>query len=86
MKITIVFLNGRWILNDYLLPFLTLGNSDFKTITLEIYYAKMTSGQFGSPWETLFPAVLIAILPLVVLFLLFQKHFVKGVTSWAVKS
>ena len=86
MIITIVILNGMWIWNDYLLPFLTLGNSDFKTITLEIYYAKMTSGQFGSPWETLFPAVLIAILPLVVLFLLFQKHFVKGVTSGAVKS
>ena len=36
MIITIVILNGMWIWNDYLLPFLTLGNSDFKTITLEI--------------------------------------------------
>lgn len=80
MTITIIILNGMWIWNDYLLPFLVLETSDFKTITLEIYYVKMTAGQYVSPWETLFPSVLIAI------FLLFQKHFVKGVTAGAVKS
>lgn len=86
MTITIIILNGMWIWNDYLLPFLVLETSDFKTITLEIYYVKMTDGQYVSPWETLFPSVLIAILPLIVIFLLFQKHFVKGVTAGAVKS
>ena len=86
MTITIIILNGMWIWNDYLLPFLVLETSDFKTITLEIYYVKMTAGQYVSPWETLFPSVLIAILPLIVIFLLFQKHFVKGVTAGAVKS
>ena len=85
MTITIIILNGMWIWNDYL-PFLVLETSDFKTITLEIYYVKMTAGQYVSPWETLFPSVLIAILPLIVIFLLFQKHFVKGVTAGAVKS
>ena len=83
---TITIMNGMWIWNDYLLPFLVLETSDFKTITLEIYYVKMTAGQYVSPWETLFPSVLIAILPLIVIFLLFQKHFVKGVTAGAVKS
>ena len=86
IKPTIIILNGMWIWNDYLLPFLVLETSDFKTITLEIYYVKMTAGQYVSPWETLFPSVLIAILPLIVIFLLFQKHFVKGVTAGAVKS
>ena len=86
MTITSIILNGMWIWNDYLLPFLVLETSDFKTITLEIYYVKMTAGQYVSPWETLFPSVLIAILPLIVIFLLFQKHFVKGVTAGAVKS
>ena len=86
IKPMIIILNGMWIWNDYLLPFLVLETSDFKTITLEIYYVKMTAGQYVSPWETLFPSVLIAILPLIVIFLLFQKHFVKGVTAGAVKS
>ena len=45
MTITIIILNGMWIWNDYLLPFLVLETSDFKTITLEIYYVKMTAGQ-----------------------------------------
>ena len=83
---TVAIINALWIWNDYLLPFLVLGTSDLKTLTLEIYYVKMTAGQYGSPWETLFPSVLIAILPLIVIFLLFQKHFVKGVTAGAVKS
>ena len=84
--ISVGILEAMWVWNDYLLPFLVLETSDFKTITLEIYYVKMTAGQYVSPWETLFPSVLIAILPLIVIFLLFQKHFVKGVTAGAVKS
>lgn len=77
MTITIIILNGMWIWNDYLLPFLVLETSDFKTITLEIYYVKMTAGQYVSPWETLFPNVLIAILPLIVIFLLFKSILLK---------
>ena len=83
---TVAIIDAMAFWNDYLLPFLVLETSDFKTITLEIYYVKMTAGQYVSPWETLFPSVLIAILPLIVIFLLFQKHFVKGVTAGAVKS
>ena len=55
--VTVIILNAMWIWNDYLLPFLVIGNSDFKTLTLEIYYAKMLSGQYGNPWELIFPAV-----------------------------
>lgn len=63
MMVTVIILNSMWIWNDYLLPFLTLGTSDIKTLTLEVYYAKMTAGQFGSPWEIIFPSVLIAVIP-----------------------
>lgn len=77
MTITIIILNGMWIWNDYLLPFLVLETSDFKTITLEIYYVKMTAGQYVSPWETLFPSVLIAILPLIVIFYFFKSILLK---------
>ena len=85
MTITIIILNGMWIWNDYLLPFLVLETSDFKTITLEIYYVKMTAGQYVSLWETFFkrsdcnPTIDCNIFT-------FQKHFVKGVTAGAVKS
>ena len=60
-------------------------NSDFKTLTLEIYYAKMLSGQYGNPWELIFPAVLVSIIPIIIVFLSLQKYFVKGVSDGAVK-
>ena len=84
--VTVVILNAMWIWNDYLLPFQVLGNSEFKTLTLELYFAKMQTSQFGNPWELIFPAVLISIIPIIVIFLFLQKHIVKGVADGALKS
>ncbi|MEJ8303537.1 carbohydrate ABC transporter permease [Saccharibacillus sacchari] len=85
ITVTVIILNSLWIWNDYLLPFLVLGNAEYKTLTLELYYAKMLSGQFSNPWELIFPAVLVSIIPIVVLYLFLQKYFIKGVTEGAVK-
>lgn len=84
--VTVIILNAMWIWNDYLLPFQVLGNSEFKTLTLELYFAKMQTSQFGNPWELIFPAVLISIIPIIVIFLFLQKHIVKGVADGALKS
>lgn len=86
ITVTVLILNGMWIWNDYLLPYLTLGTSESKTLVLELYYAKMTSGQFGNPWELIFPAVLISVIPMTVIFLFLQKYFVKGVSEGAIKA
>lgn len=83
--ITVIILNAMWIWNDYLLPFLILGNDPNKTLTLELYFAKIQSSQFGNPWELIFPAVLVSIIPIIVIFLFLQKYFVKGVTDGALK-
>jgi len=84
--VTVIVLNGMWIWNDYLLPFMALGTSSTRTLVLELYYARMLSGQFGNPWELIFPAVLISVLPMVIVFLCLQKYFVKGVSEGAVKT
>ncbi len=84
--VTVLILNGMWIWNDYLLPYLTLGTSESRTLVLELFYARMTAGQFGNPWELIFPAVLISVLPMVIVFLCLQKYFVKGVSEGAIKS
>lgn len=82
---TVIILNSMWIWNDYLLPFLVIGNAPARTLTLELYFAKMTSGQFGNPWELIFPAVFVSIIPIIIVFLLLQKHIVRGVSDGAVK-
>lgn len=84
--VTVIILNGMWIWNDYLLPFLVIGNSDgVKTLTLELYFAKLTSGQYGNPWELIFPAVLVTILPILVTYVFLQKYIIAGVANGAVK-
>lgn len=82
---TVIILNAMWIWNDYLLPFLIIGNGELRTLTLELYFAKMTSGQYGNPWELIFPAVFISIIPIIIIFLALQKYFIKGVSDGAIK-
>ncbi|MEE0775778.1 MAG: carbohydrate ABC transporter permease [Bacillota bacterium] len=84
--VTVMILNTMWIWNDYLLPFLVIGNSQgIKTLTLELYFAKLTSGQYGNPWELIFPAVFVTIIPIIILFIFLQKYIVKGITAGAIK-
>ena len=86
ITVTVIVLNSMWIWNDYLLPFLVVGNSSTKTLVLELYFARILAGQFGNPWELIFPAVLITIVPIVIIFLFLQKYIVKGITDGAIKS
>ncbi|MBQ6816167.1 MAG: carbohydrate ABC transporter permease [Clostridia bacterium] len=80
--VTVAILNAMWIWNDYLLPYLVIG-SDYKTIPVAIQYLK---GGYGSVDMGAMMAVLIlAIIPVVVFYLLGQKHIIKGVAAGAVK-
>lgn len=61
---------GTWQVAGYYLviyQILVIGNNDKKTLTLSLYYAKSLSGQYGNPWELIFPAVLLCIIPVVII-------------------
>jgi raffinose/stachyose/melibiose transport system permease protein len=75
-----------WIWNDYLLPFLTIGNSAQKTLVLSLYFARILAGQYGNPWQLIFPAVFVTSIPIIVVFLFLQKYIVKGINAGAIKS
>lgn len=85
ITVTAIITNAMWIWNDYLLPFLIIGNNDKKTLTLSLYYAKSLSGQYGNPWELIFPAVLICAVPILVVFIFLQKNIIEGIAAGAVK-
>lgn len=85
ITVTTIITNAMWIWNDYLLPFLIIGNNDKKTLTLSLYYAKSLSGQYGNPWELIFPAVLICAVPILVVFIFLQKNIIEGIAAGAVK-
>lgn len=80
--ITVSILNAMWIWNDYLLPYLTIGNK-YKTIPVAVQYLQ---GGYGSrDMGALMAMLILAILPIVIFYLLMQKHIIKGVLSGAVK-
>lgn len=80
--ITVAILNTMWIWNDYLLPSLVIG-SDYKTIPIAVQYLK---GGYGSvDMGAMMAMLVLAILPVIVFYLSFQKYIIKGVAAGAVK-
>jgi raffinose/stachyose/melibiose transport system permease protein len=83
ITITVAILNVMWIWNDYLLPYLILGESQ-KTIPVAIQIAMQ--GAYGATDYGGFMAVLVvAIIPIIIFYISSQKYIIKGVISGAVK-
>ena len=80
--ITVTILNAMWIWNDYLLPYLVIG-TDYKTIPIAIQYLR---GGYGSiDMGAMMAMLVLAIIPIIVFYLLCQKHIIEGVAAGAVK-
>ncbi len=80
--ITVAILNTMWIWNDYLLPYLVIGN-DYKTIPIAVQYLK---GGYGSvDMGAMMAMLVLSILPVIIFYLSCQKYIIKGVAAGAVK-
>ena len=79
---SMVILNGLGIWNDYLMPYLVLPSGKAKTITVEI---ASFVGQYTARWDIVFAGTIISIVPALVIFVAFQKYFVKGITAGGAK-
>lgn len=80
--ITVAILEAMWIWNDYLLPKLVLP-TEIKTIPIAIDACTGSHGTYQLGW--LMAMLVIAIIPIVIFYLLCQKHIIKGVAAGAVK-
>lgn len=83
VQMTVLILNGIWIWNDFLLPSLMLGlNGKVKTLPLAV-----TSfvGSYVKQWDLILTSTLLAMLPIVILFLFAQKYIIKGMVEGAIK-
>jgi len=83
ITVTVMILNGIWIWNDYLLPLLMLGMSG-NVQTLPLAVANFVSS-FVRRWDLILTSTLMAMLPIVIVFLLLQKHIIKGMVEGSVK-
>ena len=80
---TVTILNGMWIWNDYLLPSLMLGqNGKVKTLPVAV---QAFVGSYVKQWDLILTAALLAILPMIIIFLIAQKQIMTGMVEGAVK-
>ncbi len=80
--ITILTFQGIW--NEFFWPLLLLGFGDPDHYTVQLGIAQFRF-QYQTLWPQLMAASVIAILPIVVIFLIFQRYFVAGVVASGVK-
>ena len=81
--VTVLVLNGLWIWNDYLLPLLVLGSSgDIRTIPLAV---QGFNGAYVKQWHLIMTSTLLAMLPIVILYIFAQKYIVKGMVDGSIK-
>jgi raffinose/stachyose/melibiose transport system permease protein len=80
---TVLILNGIWIWNDFLLPLLVLGKGN-KIQTIPLAVATF-AGAFVKQWDLILTAILMSLIPIVVFFLIAQKHIIKGMVAGSIK-
>lgn len=81
--IGILSFQGAW--NNYLLPMVfTLGNPKAAPLTVGIVALK-GSGQGASSWNLMLAGTMISIVPMIIVYLIFNKQFIQGLTSGGVK-
>ena len=72
---TVAILTGLIVWNDFFLQLVFLGGSKSQTLPVQIY---SFVGEFISQWNLMFAAVLIAIAPVLVFFVIAQRQLVRG--------
>ncbi len=77
----LIFFMRSW--NDYLGPLIYLKSPQHHTITLAIN--ALNGGAGLTPWGQQMAMSVISLIPLLIIFLVFQRQFVEGITAGAVK-
>jgi raffinose/stachyose/melibiose transport system permease protein len=80
--VTVALLEFLWSWNDLLLPLVFLVTDDLRTLPVGMLFFQ---GRFAIDLGLMSAGVLILSLPVTILFLFFQRDFVKGLASGALK-
>ena len=81
--ISVGILQTMWVWNDYLLPYLVLDRTEYRTIPIHVQYLK---GSYGTvDLGATMAVIMMSIIPNIIVYLFCQKHIIKGVAAGAVK-
>lgn len=79
---TVSVLNALWVWGEFLVAFLVYGNGKPMTLPLSQRYFY---GTYSNQWNLILTNFLISSIPVVLFYVVMQKHIVKGITAGAVK-
>ena len=81
--VSVGILEAMWVWNDYLLPTLVLDIKKYKTIPMLIQYFRGSYGRVEM--GPMMACIMLTVIPIVIVYLLGEKHIIKGVAAGAVK-
>lgn len=83
ITVTVMILNTLWMWNDFLLPLIMITDSDSYTVMLS---TNILFGQYGNnDWSAILATLVLAMLPMLTLYLFLQKYIMKGISEGALK-
>jgi raffinose/stachyose/melibiose transport system permease protein len=80
--ITIVIFWGLWIWNDFMAAFILVGPKA-QLVFVQLWH--MINDQYMKRWDYVFAGVTLLSVPVTILYVIMQRHFIKGLTAGAVK-
>ena len=80
--LTLTILQSIFFWNDFLLPLIFLKTTERQTIMVGIYNFV---GEYVTQWNYIFALVAITIIPIIILYLVFQRHIVEGIVAGSIK-
>ena len=83
VAVAIFEFNAKW--NDFMTPLIYLNNPDRYTLALGVASLKTDLQELGTQWSLLLSASVIITIPMVVMFFIFQRYFMEGVTHTGIK-
>jgi ABC-type glycerol-3-phosphate transport system permease component len=81
VSLAIIFFMARW--NDFLWPLAVLRSDEARTVPLMLIALQGPPGR--TAYDLLMAGSVVSVVPMLVLFLLLQRHLVAGITTGAVK-
>ncbi|MDR6225085.1 carbohydrate ABC transporter permease [Desmospora profundinema] len=83
MNATVGILTALWAWNDFMLPLVIISDTDMATLPLVQY---IFQGQFSTNYNLAFASYLMALAPMILVYIVAQKWIISGVTKGAIKS
>ncbi len=81
--VSFILLTFTWRWNDYFWPLIMTSSPEMRTLPVGLVFLRTSEGSIE--WNVVMAASVFVILPIILLFLFFQRYFVEGIMSSGLK-